>query len=239
MLALNKTASGAVTNTGAAEVIVDGGVFVNSTATDALNQNGSATMKMNWAKIRGGANLGGAFGIYLSGTGTVAKQIDIVKDLYTSGAGQAVAGAFNIGGNVTNGASINMTGNPMNVGGNFNNSGAATVVSSQLLIVGNIINGGSGSFTSENMVVGGNIVADGASWFKPATGKTQNLTVKGNITLSGSAQIGRTNSDKLFMAGLLSKGGGSSVKSTVTNSVVQQPTFSVTIPEMADPLATV
>jgi hypothetical protein len=239
MLALSKTASGAVTNTGAAEVIVDGGVFINSTATNAMKQNGSAILKMNWAKIRGGADLGGAFGVYTVGSGTVAKQIDIVKDLVTSGAGQAVAGAFNIGGSVSNNASINMTGNPMNVGGNFNNTGAATVVSSQLLIVGNVTNRGSGSFTSEVMLVGGSIDADGASWFKPASGKTQQLTVKGNIVLGGSAQIGQTTSDSLYQEGLLTKGSGAVVKSTRTTTLVAQPAFSVSIPEMADPLATV
>ena len=170
LLALSKTASHAITNNGNAEIDVDGGVFVNSTAADAMYQNGSSTLKMNWAKIRGGADLGGSFGVYTTGTGTTTKQIDIVKNLVTSGAGKAIAGAFNIGGNVSNNASINMTGNPMNVGGSFDNSGAATVVSSQLLIVGSVINGAGGSITSENAVIGGNYTASGNAWIKPTSG---------------------------------------------------------------------
>lgn len=239
LLALNKTASGAVTNTGAAEVDVDGGVVVNSTANDALNQTGSSIFKMDWAKIRGGANLSGAFGIYADGTGTVAKQIDVVKDLRTSGAGQAISGAFNIGGNVVNSASVNMTGNPMNVGGNFDNSGAATVVASPLVIVGNVINGGSGTFTSESMIVGGGITASGASWFKPPSGKHQSMMVKGNIDLSGSAYIGQNSSDSLTYEGSITTSGTGTVNSTKTHAAVTKPSVSVTIPEWSDPLSSV
>lgn len=239
LLALNKTASHAIVNTGAAEIIVDGGVFVNSTANDAFHQTGSATMKMNWAKIRGGAELGGAFGIYLDGSGTTAKQIDVVKDFHTSGAGKAIAGAFNIGGNVINSASINMTGYPMNVGGNFDNSGAATVVANPLLIGGNVVNKGSGSFTSESMVVGGSITGDGASWIRPPSGKNLNLTVKGNITLSGSAHIGQGSNANVTLEGSTNISGGSKINGSVTKASVTKPSFSVTIPEMSDPLATV
>jgi len=236
LLALNKTASRAITNTGAAEVIVDGGVFVNSTANDAFHQTGSATMKMNWAKIRGGAELGGAFGIFLNGTGTIAQQIDVVKNFHTSGAGKAISGAFNIGGSVINSASVNMTGYPMNVGGSFDNSGAATVVASPLLIGGGVVNAGSGSFTSENMVVGDDIVASGASWFRPPSGKNLNLMVKGDINLSGSASIGQGTNANVTVEGTVIKTGGSAINGNVTHAPVAQPSFSVAIPEMSDPL---
>lgn len=235
LLALSKTASGAITNTGSAEIIVDGGVFNNSTAADALYQNGSATMEMNWAKIRGGADLGGAFGINASGTGEIAKQIDIVGNMETSGSGHAIAGNFNIGGNVVNTASVIMTGDQMNVGGSFDNSGAGKINTSSLIIGEGIINGGSGSFTSKQIVAGGNVTASGSADFKPPSGNTLNMTVKGNIALSGSAKI----TGNVTMEGNYTHSGSSSISGSVTKTSVTKPTFSVTIPEMADPLATI
>jgi len=239
ILALNPSASHAITNLGGAEIDVDGGVYVNSTANDAFYQTGSATMKMNWAKVRGGAELGGAFGTYLDGSGGYAKVIDVVKDFKTSGSGKAISGAFNIGGNVINSASVNMTGDPMNVGGNFDNSGAATVVAPSLLIGGNVINKGSGSFTSQSMTVGGNITADGGSWFRPSSGNTLNLRVGGNIDLSGSAAIGSGSNANVTVAGTVTKSGGSKINGTVSKAAVTKPTFSVDVPYMEDPLATV
>lgn len=235
LLALNKTASGAITNTGSAKIIVDGGVFDNSTAEDALSQTGSATMKMNWAKIRGGADLSGAFGMNADGTGEIAKQIDVVGNFHTSGSGKAISGAFNIGGSVINSASVNMTGNPMNVGGSFDNSGAGTINASSLIVGGNIVNGGSGSFTSEQIMAGGNVTASGSGKFTPPSGSTLNMTVKGNIALSGSAKI----TGNVTMEGNYTHSGSSSISGSVTQTTVTKPTFSVTIPEMTDPLATI
>ncbi|NLG99946.1 MAG: hypothetical protein GX491_21520 [Chloroflexi bacterium] len=237
LLALSKTKSGAVTNTGTSQIIIDGGVFVNSTADEALRQTGTSTLKMNWAQVRGGASLSGAFGIYADGKGTAAKQIDIVKDVRTSGSGRLVTGLFNIGGNVTHGASVGIDVDHLNVGGSFNNSGAASIAASSILIGGDIDNGGSGNFTSENMVVGGNITASGAAWFRPPSGKTQNMTVKGDINLSGSASIGRDSSDTLMHEGNLKRSGGSKVNSNRTVTSVTVPSFSVTVPERSDPLA--
>lgn len=237
ILALNPSASRAVSNLGNAEIDVDGGVYVNSTANDAFYQTGTATMKMNWAKIRGGADLSGAFGTYLDGTGSIAKRIDVVKDFRTSGSGKAISGAFNIGGSVINTASVNMTGSPMNVGGNFDNSGAATVVAPTLLIGGNVVNRGSGSFTSQMMTVGGNITADGASWFRPASGNTMIMQVDGNINLSGSASIGQGSNANVTVEGTVTKSGGSAINGNVIQAAVDEPAFSVSVPLFADPLA--
>ncbi len=235
LLALNDTASGAITNTGSAKIIVDGGVFNNSTATDAFDQTGSGTTQMNWAKIRGGADLSGAFGINAAGTGEIAKQIDVVGNLRTSGSGKAISGAFNIGGDVVNTASVNMTGNPMNVGGAFDNSGAGTINASSLIVVEDIVNANSGSFTSEQIVAGGNVTASGSASFKPPSGKTLNMTVKGNVALSGSAKI----NGNVTLQGNYTHSGSSKITGSVTQTTVTEPTFSVTIPEMADPLATI
>lgn len=239
ILALNPTASKAFTNLGGAEVDVDGGVFVNSTAADALYQTGSATLKMSWAKVRGSAQVGGAFGIYGDGSGSIADSIDVVGDFKTSGAGKAISGAFNIGGNVVNSASVNMTGYPMNVGGYFDNSGAATVVASPLVIGGNVTNGGSGSFTSSSMTVGGNLTANGASWFRPPSGSTMNMKIAGNVNLSGSAAIGKTTGDNVTIGGTVTTSGGSAVKGNLIKASVAKPSFSVSIPAMEDPLASV
>lgn len=239
ILALNPTAKKAFTNVGGAQIIVDGGVYVNSTASDAVHQTGSATLKMSWAKVRGGADVGGAFGTYLDGSGGIAKQIDVVGDFRTSGAGQSIAGAFNIGGSVINTASINMTGNPLNVGGSFDNSGAGTVVASQLLIGGDIKNTGSGSFTSDTMLVGGSISANGGSWFRPTSGHTLDLRVNGDIDLSGSAMIGQNNNASVLLGGKVKTSGGAKVNGTATKASLPKPTFSVTVPQLADPLADV
>lgn len=236
ILALNPTASKAFSNTGGAEVIVDGGVFVNSDADDALFQNGSATLKMNWAKVRGGAEVGGAFGINLDGSGAMAQQIDIVKDFHTSGSGKSIAGAFNIGGSVINSASVNMTGFPIKVGGNFDNSGAATVVSPQLVIAGDVINKAGGTFTSETMVIGGDYTANGAAWARPALGKKMNLAIGGNINLSGSASLGTRAEDNVVVQGTVKTSGGAAIKGTLTHAPISKPTFSVTIPQKDDPL---
>jgi hypothetical protein len=238
ILVLNPTASQAFTNVGAAEVDVDGGVFVNSTASDAMYQNGSATLKMNWARVRGGADVGGAFGIYPNGTTEHAEVIEVVKDFRTSGAGKAISGAFSIGGSVLNTASVNMTADFMNVGGNFDNSGAASVIAPSLLIGGNIVNKGSGSFTSESMDVGGNITEDGASWIRPASGKNMSLRAGGNVTLSGSASIGQNSTDYIVVEGTVKTTGGSKINGSVTKAEVNNPGFSLAIPLFADPLAT-
>ena len=246
LLALSPTANGAVTNSGASEVDVDGGVLVNSTAnatsssTGAMIQSGSSIFKMNWAKVRGGSQLSGAFGIYSTGTSSLTKEIDVAGNLRTSGSGQAISGAFNIGGSVINTASVNMTGNPMNVGGSFDNSGAGTIVANPLNIVGNVTNSGSGSFTSPNMTVGGTLTASGASWFKPPSGQTQTLSVAGNISLAGSADIGNNTSDSLVAGGTVpsTQGQGFTIKSSITKTSVTPPVVTVTIPEMTDPLAT-
>lgn len=233
LLALNKTATGAITNTGAAQIIVDGGVFDNSTAANAFSQDGSSIMKMNWAKIRGGANLGGSFGINPFGTGEIAKQIDIVGNLNTSGAGHAISGSFNVGGNVVNTAAVNLSGDSMNVGGSFDNSGAGQIYTKSLIIGGNIINSASGLFTSEQIVAGGNVTADGASNFRPPTFKNLQMLVKGDIDLSGSAKI----TGNVTLEGDYTHSGTAGITPEPTHGSVTQPTVNVTIPEMTDPLA--
>lgn len=244
ILALNKTKAEAFTNTGNASVIVDGGVFINSTADStskpsqmALHQNGTATLLMNWIKIRGGAGVEGAFGIYTAGASSATKQIDIAGNLRTSGAGKAITGLFNIGGNVDNTASINMTADALNVSGYFNNSGAGTINSPDILIGGNISNGGSGTFTSKNMQVGGNIVSDGGSLFQPISGQTLNMTVDGNINLSGSAKI----NGNVTLEGTYTHSGTGAITGTLTQATISpDPSFSMpAIPAMDDPLASV
>lgn len=244
ILALNKTAAEAFTNTGNASVIVDGGVFINSTANSAtkpsqmaLHQNGTATLLMNWIKIRGGAGVEGAFGIYTPGASSATKQIDIGGNLHTSGSGKAITGLFNIGGNVVNTASINMTADALNVTGNFDNSGAGTINSPAILIGGNISNGGSGTFTSKNMAVGGNIVSDGGSAFNPISGQTLNMLVDGNIDLSGSARI----NGNVTYEGTYTHSGTGAITGTATHAAISpDPSFSMpAIPAMDDPLASV
>lgn len=239
ILALNPTANNSFMNTGTGRVLVGGGVFINSTSNDAFNQTGSSVLEMTWARIRGGAKVSGSFGIYGSG-GAPAQVIEVVKDFRTSGAGMAISGAFNIGGNVVNSASVNMTGNPMNVGGNFDNSGAGNVKALQLLIGGNIINSGSGNFTSEMMRVGGNITASGASWFKPEDGKFLNMSVKGNINLTGSAVIGSGPANStVYYEGTYTHSGTGRIDGNSSQHSVTKPEYTVSIPQMADPLADV
>jgi Flp pilus assembly protein TadG len=231
LLALNKTTNGAIVNTGAAKVLVDGGIFVNSTGASAYQQDGSATTQMNWIRIRGGAELGGAFGINLAGTSEAAKLIEIVGNLTTSGAGKAVSGPFRVGGNVKNGNSVSLNGGPMEFGGNLINDGAGiiNVGSSSFLVVGDVTNGASGHITAGNMVAGGGIVGSGAGTINGA------VSVKGNTNLSGSAVI----NGNVTMEGSLTTSGTGRINGNITKAPVTKPNVSVVIPEMQDPLATI
>ncbi len=234
ILALNPSIAGAVTNTGAGNLTVDGGIYVNSNNSQAFLQNGSAQTFMDWAMVHGGADLGGAFGIYATGGGSVAKVITIQGNLRTSGAGSAdTSGAFTVGGDVHNGASIHLVGNPFLVGGNYYQDGASRVDATTFNVVGSAADNAGSAIYAGDMTVGGDVNGSGGGSFN-MTGATP-MKIKGNTSLSGSVNI----NGNVIHSGTVSFSGTSRITGSNVSGSVTTPSVNATVPVMADPFLSI
>jgi hypothetical protein len=258
VLALHPTASNAYTNSGAASLTVDGGVFINSNASTAMNQSGSAVTLLNWLKVRGGVALSGSVNVNSNPVNHAAPpKIDILGNLSTSGATYSMAGEVNVNGNVNVSATTNFSGGPFRVGGNMTLSGAANIQNGPFSVHGFVNNSGGAAIPSTDITVGGYYTASGNGSIGKS-GTTGTLRVAGNITLSGSATMYKNVIQESASTYSCSGGGGftdasrwpwcvdysdPSHKYKPTAGSVTIPTATPiipsTIPQMSDPLATI
>ncbi len=237
ILALNETAEKSFSNTGASKIFVDGGIYINSNANakngKAFDQTGSSTLLMNWMQVRGGAQASGIFGINPNGTGSTTRQILVGGDFNSNGSGEGNAGAYFIGGSLTNGASVALKGTTLNVGGSVSNSGAGGIIfTDQIYVKGGIDNSGSGNISSKTIYTGGNVTANGNAPIT-ATG-TPGLVIGGNVDLSGSAKV--TGNILIPSTSKIKITGGASMAGPINYAVTSFNDVSVNVPVMADPL---